>query len=73
MPEAVNHPAHYRSGGLEAIEVIEAFELGFRLGNVVKYVLRSDRKGAPVGDLEKAAWYLNREIEARKQKTGPTA
>ena len=72
-PEAVHHPAHYQSCGLETIQVIDAFGLGFCLGNVVKYVLRSDLKGAPIEDLEKAAWYLNHEIEARKRKKGPSA
>lgn len=60
--EAVNHPAHYQAGGLEAIDVIEAFDLGFRLGNAVKYILRAGRKGAALEDLKKARWYLDREI-----------
>jgi len=65
--ESVNHPAHY--GGAdnpyEAIKVIEAWGLGFNLGNTVKYVSRSGKKGVDktVEDLRKAAWYLNREIE----------
>lgn len=63
--ETVDHPAHYASGGIEAIDVIEAFGLGFHLGNVVKYVLRADRKGAQVEDLRKARWYLEREIARR--------
>jgi Protein of unknwon function (DUF3310) len=67
MSDSVNNPPHYRAGGIEAIDVIEAFELGFCLGNVVKYVLRSDRKGAAIEDLEKAVWYLQREIAARKK------
>ena len=61
--DTVNHPPHYRSAnGLEAIDVIEAFGLGFRLGNVVKYVLRAPNKGG-VEDLKKARWYLNRELD----------
>lgn len=63
---SVNHPEHYFANGIEAIDVIEAFDLGFCLGNVAKYLLRADRKGRPVEDLEKAAWYLQREIEQRK-------
>lgn len=63
--EAVNHPAHY--GGAdnpyEAIKVIEAWNLNFNLGNTAKYISRAGKKGAPVEDLRKAAWYLNREIE----------
>lgn len=61
--EAVHHPAHYQSGGMECIDVIEAFALGFHLGNAVKYILRAGRKGDRLEDLKKAAWYLNREIE----------
>jgi len=64
VSDPVHHPAHYKSkSGLEAIEVIEAFELGYALGNVVKYVLRSKHKGFEVQDLEKARWYLSREID----------
>jgi hypothetical protein len=61
--DRVNHPRHYQANGIESIDVIEAFGLGFHLGNVVKYVLRSDRKGKRTEDLKKAAWYLQREIE----------
>ena len=64
--DPVNHPNHYQAGGLESIDVIEAFELNFRLGNVVKYILRADRKGAAIQDLKKARWYLEREIRARE-------
>jgi len=66
-PEAVDHPAHYggKDDPYEAIKVIEAWELGFCLGNVVKYLSRADKKGAPLEDLRKAAWYLQREIKRR--------
>ena len=63
MSDEINHPPHYRSGGVEAIDVIEAFDLNFRLANVVKYVLRAGRKGDRRADLEKAAFYLQREID----------
>jgi len=67
---AVDHPAHY--GGAdnpyEAIKVIEAWGLGFCLGNTVKYIARAEHKEAPLQDLEKARWYLDREIAARKQE-----
>lgn len=67
-PSAVDHPSHY--GGAdnpyEAIKVIEAWSLGFNLGNTVKYISRAERKGAPLIDLKKAAWYLAREIERRE-------
>lgn len=66
--DKVNHPPHYRTGGIETIDFIEAKDLNYRLGNVVKYVSRAGRKldSDPVEDLEKAAWYLNRELEARR-------
>ena len=64
MADAVNHPPHY--GGAEdlyeAIKVIEAWDLGFCLGNTVKYIRRAGLKGDRLTDLKKAAWYLNREI-----------
>lgn len=66
--EAVDHPAYYKAGGVEAIDVIEAWGIGFCLGNTVKYIARCGRKSEnAVEDLKKAAWYLNREIE-RKEK-----
>ena len=63
MSDRVYKLPHYNSGGIEAIDVIEAFELGFNLGNVLKYVLRAGRKGDALEDLEKAAYYLDREID----------
>jgi hypothetical protein len=63
--QAVDHPAHY--GGAEntyeAIKVIEAWQLDFHLGNVVKYISRAGKKGSKSEDLQKALWYLNRAIE----------
>jgi len=61
--EAVNHPAHYQANGIEVIDIIENFDLNFNLGNTVKYVLRAGKKGNKKEDLEKAVWYLNRELE----------
>ena len=63
--ENVNHPSHYMSdGGVEAIEVIDSFfHDNFHLGNVFKYLARAGKKGDYVEDLEKAAWYLQREID----------
>ena len=60
----INHPAHYggEDNPYEAIKVIEAWDLGFNLGNVVKYISRAGKKGAKIEDLKKAQWYLNREI-----------
>lgn len=62
--DPVNHPAHYQGSGMECIQVIQAFSLGFNLGNAVKYILRADKKGALKQDLQKAVWYLNKEIES---------
>ncbi len=61
--DSVNHPHHYQSDKIEVIDVIEAFGLGFNLGNTIKYILRSDKKYSRLEDLRKAAWYLNREIQ----------
>jgi hypothetical protein len=58
----VNHPAHYKVGGIETIDFIEAKGLSYHLGNVVKYIARADTKGNREEDLLKARWYLNREI-----------
>ena len=65
--DLINNPPHYRAGGVETIDFIEAKDLNYRLGNVIKYVSRAGRKDTDaVQDLEKAAWYLQREITARK-------
>ena len=62
--DAVNHPAHYKVGGIETIDFIEAKKLNYRLGNVIKYLTRADHKGNKLEDLKKAQWYLEREIES---------
>ena len=61
--DEVNSPAHYTVGGIEVIDFIEAKKLNYRLGNVIKYICRADHKGKKLQDLQKAIWYLNREIE----------
>lgn len=65
--EMVNHPQHYggEDNPYEAIKVIEAWELDFSLGNVLKYIHRAGKKGEwkHKEDLEKALWYLKRAIE----------
>ena len=67
--EAVNHPSYYKRGGVEAIDAIEAWGLDFHLGNVVKYIARAGRKTADsLQDLQKAAWYLDREIKRINSK-----
>ena len=60
--DPVNHPPHYKQGGIETIDFIEAKRLGYHLGNVVKYISRAYHKGG-MEDLLKAQWYLNRAIE----------
>lgn len=63
IADNVNHPAHYKTGGIETIDFIEAKNLNYHLGNVVKYITRADHKGDRLENLKKAQWYLNREIE----------
>ena len=67
-PDPVNSPPHYTAGGIETIDFIEAKDFNYRLGNVIKYVSRAGKKvdGDPITDLEKAKWYLDREIATRK-------
>jgi hypothetical protein len=62
VPDMVNHPAHYKAGGIETIDFIEAKGLNYHLGNVVKYITRADLKGERKENLLKARWYLDREI-----------
>jgi len=59
--DAIN-PDHYKVGGIQTIDYIEAKELGYNLGNAVKYISRAGHKGDYAEDLKKAAWYLAREI-----------
>jgi transposase len=61
--DLINQPPHYTKGGIETIDFIEAKELNYNLGNVVKYVTRSGLKGTRIEDLKKAVWYLEREID----------
>jgi hypothetical protein len=65
--EMVNHPDHYQFGNdnqYEAIKVIDAWELGFSLGNTVKYISRAGKKHKEkeLEDLKKALWYLQHHI-----------
>lgn len=62
MAEVVNHPSHYNIGKIEAIDAIEDWKLGFNDGNAVKYISRHKHKGHPQQDLEKAFWYIVREL-----------
>ena len=63
----INHPSHYTQGDIEVIDYIEDKKLGYRLGNVVKYVSRAGHKDDAIKDLKKASWYLNREIAKREE------
>lgn len=67
--DKVNHPKHYggKDNPYEAIKVIEAWNVNFNLGNVLKYISRCGKKDREIQELEKAAWYLNREIENRNK------
>lgn len=67
--EKVNHPSHYGGDTVyEAIKVIDAWGLGFALGNTVKYIARARHKGNELEDLKKARWYLDHRIaELEKQ------
>jgi hypothetical protein len=68
--DPVSHPTHYTRGGIEVLAAIEAWGLGFHLGNVVKYVARAGHKaGSPkVQDLQKAEFLLRRYIDKMEVK-----
>ncbi len=66
--DAVNSPSHYKVGGIETIDFIEAKQLDYHLGNVVKYISRADHKDDKLENLKKAQWYLNR-VVANLSKT----
>jgi hypothetical protein len=65
MFDAVQRPSHYNSGVIEVFDFIRDQKLNFALGNVVKYVARAGKKDPTklIEDLDKAMWYLRREIE----------
>lgn len=59
--DPINNPSHYTDGGYETIDFIEKMQLGYHLGNAVKYISRAGKKTAdPIEDLNKAMWYLDR-------------
>ncbi|MBQ1792327.1 MAG: DUF3310 domain-containing protein [Oscillospiraceae bacterium] len=73
MSDMVNHPSHYTDGNIEVIDFIEDKKLNYHRGNALKYLCRAGKKdpAKEVEDLQKAIWYINREIqrlEAQKQK-----
>jgi hypothetical protein len=71
MADKVNAPSHYKGKGYEVIDIIEFFDLNFHRGNILKYVLRAGKKQEAgydelekeMEDLQKAAWYLAREMK----------
>ena len=71
MTDKVNHPPHYMSNGMEAIDVIEAFfHDNAYLANVFKYIARAGKKGDYLEDLRKSQFYLDREIERVGKNSG---
>lgn len=60
--DSVNNPEHYNIGDIEVIDFIDSWNLNFNLGNVIKYVARCDYKGNKLEDLQKAIFYIEREI-----------
>ncbi len=72
MNDVVNNPKHYTShpSGIECIQITE--QMGFCLGNAIKYLWRADLKNDAIEDMKKAIWYINREIERRTNgRTNP--
>ena len=59
----VNNPEHYNIGDIEVIDFIDSWNLNFNLGNVIKYVARCNYKGNKLEDLQKAIFYIEREID----------
>lgn len=70
MTDSVNHPSHYTDGKIEVIDFIEDKGLNFHRGNAVKYIARAGKKdpNKEIEDLQKAVWYLNREIKRLQEQ-----
>ena len=70
VKEMINHPDHYQGNKFEVIDIIEDYNLGFCLGNTIKYILRagSKFKDKEIEDLKKATWYLQRRIQELETK-----
>ena len=68
--DVVNHPKHYTNhpSGVECIQITE--HMGFNLGNALKYIWRCDLKRDTIEDLQKAKWYIEREIAKRRKHNG---
>lgn len=67
--DAINHPRHYTGhpSGVECIQIVE--HMNFNRGNAIKYIWRAGEKqpDAEIEDLEKARWYIDREIGRMKK------
>lgn len=70
MTDIVNHPSHYTDGKIEVIEFIEDKHLNYHRGNAIKYICRAGKKDPTkeIEDLQKAIWYINREIKNLKRR-----
>lgn len=71
MNDTINHPSHYTDGKIEVIEFIEDKNLNYHKGNAIKYICRAGKKDPQkeIEDLQKAIWYINREIKNLKRRT----
>ena len=71
MNDIINHPSHYTDGKIEVIEFIEDKKLNYHRGNAIKYICRAGKKDPQkeIEDLQKAIWYINREIRNLKRRT----
>jgi len=69
--DKINHPTHYTDGKIEVIDYIEDKKFNYHLGNAIKYISRAGKKDDYVQDLEKAKWYINREIERYQKENVP--
>ena len=72
MTDMVNNPPHYTKhpSGVECIEIAE--HMNFNIGSAVKYLWRCDEKGSAIENLQKAAWFIQREIERRHEENPAT-
>lgn len=70
MEDVVNHPSHYTDGKIEVINFIEDKNLNYHKGNAIKYICRAGKKDPKkeIEDLQKAIWYINREIKNIKRR-----
>lgn len=69
--EYVDHPKHYNQGGIELVNIVDSYQLGFYEGNIVKYMIRSGKKpgNSKLQDLKKAQWYLNYLIKSLEENS----